>query len=186
MNSGKTIFVYWSPVDGEQPESMGVLSAQNVRNKEVFAFEFDSEWLRRHPEYRLDPDLQNYTGPQYSVKANFGLFMDSAPDRWGRKLMMRREAIRARKAAEKPQTLLESDYLLGVYDETRMGALRFKLSPDGGFLNDDTAMAAPPWARLRELEEASRHLEDDTLTSEHEKWLSMLLAPGSSLGGARP
>ena len=186
MNSGKTIFVYCSPVDGEQPESMGVLSAQNVRNKEVFAFEFDSEWLRRHPEYRLDPDLQNYTGPQYSVKANFGLFMDSAPDRWGRKLMMRREAIRARKAAEKPQTLLESDYLLGVYDETRMGALRFKLSPDGGFQNDDTAMAAPPWARLRELEEASRHLEDDTLTSEHEKWLSMLLAPGSSLGGARP
>ena len=156
MNSSKKIFVYWSPLgDGNQPELMGVLTAQNVRNKEVFSFEFDSEWLRRHPEIRLDPDLQHYAGLQYSAKANFGLFMDAAPDRWGRKLMMRREAIRARKAAEKPRTLLESDYLLGVYDETRMGALRFKLSLDGRFQNDDMAMAAPPWARLRELEEAS-------------------------------
>ena len=187
MNSSKKIFVYWSPLgDGNQPELMGVLTAQNVRNKEVFSCEFDSEWLRRHPEIRLDPDLQHYAGLQYSAKANFGLFMDAAPDRWGRKLMMRRETIRARKAAEKPRTLLESDYLLGVYDETRMGALRFKLSPEGRFQNDDMAMAAPPWARLRELEEASRHLEDDALGTEHEKWLAMLLAPGSSLGGARP
>ena len=187
MNSSKKIFVYWSPLGNEnQPEQMGVLTAQVVRSKEVFSFEFDSEWLRRHPEIRLDPDLQHYAGLQYSAKANFGLFMDAAPDRWGRKLMMRREAIRARKAAEKPRTLLESDYLLGVYDETRMGALRFKLSPDGRFQNDDMAMAAPPWARLRELEEASRHLEDDALGTEHEKWLAMLLAPGSSLGGARP
>ena len=187
MNSSKKIFVYWSSLgDGNQPEFMGVLATQIVRNKEVFSFEFDSEWLRRHPEIRLDPDLQHYAGLQYSAKANFGLFMDAAPDRWGRKLMMRPETIRARKAAEKPRTLLESDYLLGVYDETRMGALRFKLSPDGRFQNDDMAMAAPPWARLRELEEASRHLEDDTLGTEHEKWLAMLLAPGSSLGGARP
>ena len=187
MNSSKKMFVYWSPLgDGNQPEFMGVLTAQNVRNKEVFSFEFDSEWLRSHQEIRLDPDLQHYAGLQYSTKMNFGLFMDAAPDRWGRKLMMRREAIRARKAAEKPRTLLESDYLLGVYDETRMGALRFKLSPEGRFQNDDMAMAAPPWARLRELEEASRHLEDDALGTEHEKWLAMLLAPGSSLGGARP
>ena len=59
--------------------------------------------------------------------------MDSAPDRWGRKLMQRRETMRARHANEKPRSLMESDYLLGVYDETRMGALRFRLSPDGIF-----------------------------------------------------
>ena len=81
---------------------------------------------------------------------------------------------------------MESDYLLGVHDEARMGALRFKTSPDGVFLNNDAAMAAPPWTRLRELEEASRHLDDEGPDSEREKWLAMLLAPGSSLGGARP
>ena len=69
---------------------------------------------------------------------------------------------------------MESDYLLGVHDEARMGALRFKTSPDGHFLNDDQAMAAPPWARLRELEEASRHVDDDSTDSEREKWLAVV------------
>ena len=99
--------------------------------------------------------------------------------------MKKREAIRARKANEKPQKLLESDYLLGVYDEGRMGALRLALSSDGPFLSNDTALAAPPWVQLRALEDASHHLEnDDDLMDEH--WLDVLLAPGSSLGGARP
>ncbi len=186
MSAGKNILVYWDHL-ASSPELFGVLTVQNIRNKEVFSFDFDESWLKRHPDYRcLDPELQFYGGTQFTGKVNFGLFMDSAPDRWGRKLMMRREAIRARKANEKPRVLLESDYLLGVYDETRMGALRFKLMETDGFLNDNAAMAAPPWARLRELEEASRNLENDTLTSDHEKWLAVLMAPGSSLGGARP
>ena len=101
--------------------------------------------------------------------------------------MRRREAIRARNEERSPSPLQESDYLLGVYDETRMGAIRFRLSPDGEFVNNDRAMAAPPWTSLRELEAASRNYEDESQSdSEHEKWLSMLIAPGSSLGGARP
>lgn len=103
--------------------------------------------------------------------------MDSAPDRWGRKLMQRREAYRARREGESPRILMESDYLLGVHDDARMGALRFKTDPDGHFLNDDQAMAAPPWARLRELEEASRHVDDDSTDSNVKKWLAMLIAP---------
>ena len=185
MNSTKEILVYWNHMS-EKPELLGALSAQVVRNKEVFSFEFDEAWLANHPYQMLDPDLQMYSGKQFSSKANFGIFMDSAPDRWGRKLMLRREAIRARKSGEKPRTLLESDYLLGVYDENRMGAIRFKLPDDSAFLNYDLSMAAPPWTRLRELEAASRHLDDEKIDSEHERWLSMLLAPGSSLGGARP
>ena len=186
MNTEKPIFVYWNHLLTE-PELLGILSAQNIRNKEVFSFSFEKKWLKAHPEYPLlDSDVQSYGGVQFATKANFGMFMDSSPDRWGRKLMMRREAIRARKANEKPRSLLESDYLLGVYDETRMGAFRFKLSETGDFLNNDSTMAAPPWARLRELEEASRKLENDTLSNEHEKWLAVLMAPGSSLGGARP
>lgn len=183
----KTIYVYFDhQAVSMESELLGILSVQINRGKEIFSFAFDRSWLTNHPEQNLDPDLQLYAGPQYTQKPNFGLFMDSAPDRWGRKLMQRREAIRARQTGENPVILNESDYLLGVYDETRMGALRFKLQPDGNFVNDDRAMSAPPWARLRELEEACRHLDDGSSDTEHEKWLSMLLAPGSSLGGARP
>lgn len=185
MNAIKEILVFGNHLT-EVPELLGVLSAQCIRNKEVFSFEFDDAWLAAHPDQMLDPDLQMYSGKQFSTKANFGIFMDSSPDRWGRRLMLRREAIRAKKAGEKPRTLLESDYLLGVYDDNRMGAIRFKLEDGGAFLNNDMSMAAPPWTRLRELEAASRHLDDDMIDSEHERWLSMLLAPGSSLGGARP
>ncbi len=187
MNTGKIICVYFDHRSARRtPVLLGMLTAQQVRGKEVFSFEFSKDWLREHPGQALDPDLQLYAGPQFTLKPNFGLFMDSAPDRWGRKLMQRREAYRARRKGESPRILMESDYLLGVHDEARMGALRFKTSPDGHFLNDDQAMAAPPWARLRELEEASRHVDDDSTDSEREKWIAMLIAPGSSLGGARP
>jgi len=187
MSSSKTIYVFWDHLRNSQPPVLlGTLSPQFSRGKELFSFAFDKEWLKTNPGQSLDPDLQLYAGPQFTTKNNFGLFMDSAPDRWGRNLMMRREAIRARQIAEKPQSLAESDFLLGVYDETRMGALRFKTELGGNFRNDDSAMAAPPWVRLRELEEASRHFEDEKDSSQHEKWISMLLAPGSSLGGARP
>ena len=144
MSAKRDILVYWSHLS-EEPELFGVLSVQCLRGKEVFSFSFDDAWLRHHPNHsELSPDLQFYGGTQFATKANFGIFMDSAPDRWGRRLMMRREAIRAREANETPRTLLESDYLLGVYDETRMGALRFKSSETGRFLNDDSQMAAPP------------------------------------------
>lgn len=185
MNDNRKIYVYFDH-NTQTPEALGIITVQQVRGKELFSFEFDVDWLRKHPEHNLDPDLQLYAGPQFAPKNNFGIFMDSAPDRWGRRLMLRREAFRANKAGVRPKVLRESDFLLGVYDETRMGALRFKTDPNGNFLNDDCNMAAPPWARLRELEEACRHLDDEKEQTEHEKWLSMLIAPGSSLGGARP
>ena len=137
----------------------------------------------------LDPDLQLYPGRQYldSTKSNFGIFLDSSPDRWGRQLMRRREAIRARQEGRTIRQLTEADYLLEVHDETRMGALRFKLEEAGKFVNHDSELPVPPWTSLRELESACRHYEEESLSdSEHEKWLTMLLAPGSSLGGARP
>lgn len=150
MSAAQTIQVYWDHLrDSQAPVLLGTLSVQISRGKELLAFEFDPEWLRTNPGQSLDPDLQLYAGPQFAAKPNFGIFMDSAPDRWGRNLMARKEAVRARIAGEKPKPLLESDYLLGVYDETRMGALRFKSEPSGHFLNDDSAMAAPPWTRLR-------------------------------------
>lgn len=186
----KTIYVYadWTGLEG--PSSMGVLSASFVRGIEIFAFEYNNEWLKTSNFQNLDPSLQLYGGPQYNSddKPNFGLFLDSSPDRWGRVLMKRREAIIARKEGRKPDTLFESDFLLGVYDEHRMGGLRFKTDPEGPFLSAEKAFATPPWASLRELEHASLELEKDEDKEDDEalKWLNMLLAPGSSLGGARP
>jgi len=99
--------------------------------------------------------------------------------------MKRKEAMLAREENRKPRALTESDYLLGVCDETRIGALRFALEENGVFLSAEKDLAAPPWTTLRTLESASLSFENDE-DGQEEKWLRQLLAPGSSLGGARP
>ncbi|MCE2733101.1 MAG: type II toxin-antitoxin system HipA family toxin [Flammeovirgaceae bacterium] len=185
----RSIQVYAGWKDLEQPTLMGILYATQVRGKEVFSFNYAEAWLQSKNAQSLDPDLQLYSGPQYlgEGKSNFGIFLDSSPDRWGRVLMDRREALLARRENRKARTLFETDYLLGVFDGHRMGALRFKEDDTGDFLNDNKEMASPPWTSIRELEEASIRLEDDDDDeTEKMKWLNMLMAPGSSLGGARP
>ncbi len=185
----RTLFVYAHWMGLEHPTLMGHLHASQLRGKEIFSFEYDDAWLQSGHAQNLDPDLLLYTGPQYldEGKSNFGIFLDSSPDRWGRVLMNRREATIARQEKRKSKTLFETDYLLGVYDGHRMGALRFKESEDGPFLNDNREIAIPPWTSIRELEQACMHIEDDDLDdTEKLKWLNMLMAPGSSLGGARP
>ena len=190
QNNSRNISVYahWSGM--EDPLLMGVLHSDRLKGKEVFSFEYIDEWLKNGPAQLLDPSLQLYTGLHYlnDVQDNFGIFLDSSPDRWGRILMRRREAAFARNENREEKKLFETDYLLGVYDGHRMGALRFKLEDDGPFLNDNKNMASPPWTSLRELEQISLRLEDDDVIDDPEylKWLSMLIAPGASLGGARP
>lgn len=183
--SEKDIFVYadWLA----EPTLIGTLHVSVNHGRESYAFEYDNEWLDGHPNMMLDPDIYQTLGRQYpkAGKELFGMFADSCPDRWGRLLMRRREAIDAREEGRKPQKLLESDYLLGVYDETRMGAIRFALEKGGKFQSPDKRLAAPPWATLRQLESASLAFENERDPDE-EKWLRQLLAPGSSLGGARP
>lgn len=181
----KTIYVYENWLS-DTPSLIGRLYVDSVRGGESYSFEYDGAWLSNPAAVMLDPDLNLYGGRQYPIgKDKFGLFADSSPDRWGRVLMKRRERILADKEERKPRTLTESDYLLGVYDETRMGALRFALEEGGVFLSDDASTPTPPWTSLRTLEEASREFEKDErgLT---DKWLKQLLKPGSSLGGARP
>jgi serine/threonine-protein kinase HipA len=183
------ILVYADWKGLELPALMGTLSVTHTRGHAVFTFSYDKQWISTGKAQNLDPDLQLYDGPQFlaSSKPNFGLFMDSSPDRWGRVLMDRREGILARKENRKAKPLFEEDYLLGVYDEHRMGALRFKSTEEGPFLNDNKGFAAPPWTSLRELEFASLQIEQDALKEEDIlKWINMLIAPGASLGGARP
>lgn len=174
----------------EEPLLMGTLFATPARGKEIFSFEYDLAWLKSPHAQILDPDLGLFSGPQYAREGhnNFGLFLDSAPDRWGRVLMQRREAQLAKGEERDVQPLLESDYLLGVYDKHRMGAFRFRLSEDGPFLDNQAHMATPPWTKLRDLEHASLQLEgqDAESNKDYLSWLKMLIAPGGSLGGARP
>lgn len=183
----KAIYVYEN-FSGETPQFIGTLYVDHVRGRETYSFQYDQEWLRSNIfAFRLDPDLELFAGRQYPIgqKDIFGIFADSSPDRWGRVLMTRRERILASQEDRKPRKLLGSDFLLGVYDETRMGAIRFKLDKKGPFLSDDDKTPTPPWANLRTLEEAARQFERDESGLE-QKWLNQLIKPGSSLGGARP
>jgi serine/threonine-protein kinase HipA len=190
-NNELKIWVYadWQSLGGFQ--HMGILTTQHVRGKEIFSFEYNETWLTSSGQALfLDPNLSMYKGKQYlpEEKSNFGLFLDSSPDRWGRLLMRRREAWSAKKEEREERTLFESDYLLGVFDGNRMGGLRFKLEEDGDFLNNQKKMAAPPWTSIRELEYASLQLERDDVINDpgYAQWLNLLLDPGASLGGARP
>ena len=173
----------------EKPIFMGVLRSEKVRGKEVFCYENDPDWLKYTHFRNLDPDLSAFTGKQFLPvnKENFGLFLDSSPDRWGRTLLMRREAILARSENRQARNLSEADFLMGIYDGSRMGALRFKYDKEGEFMDNDHNMAIPPWASLRQLEYASKQIElEEIPDKEYVRWLNMLIAPGSSLGGARP
>jgi len=172
------------------PQFIGVLHSSYSRGKEIFSFEYDKIWLQSSFVQDIDPDLGRYSGIQYlrDEKSNFGVFLDSSPDRWGRVLMDRRESILSRMEKRTRRNLNESDFLLGVFDEQRMGALRFKETESGVFMNNNRDFATPPWTSIRELELACYQVENDLIKDDAEqlKWLYLLLAPGSSLGGARP
>lgn len=181
------IYVYAHWIGMQEPELTGILSAHFAKGKKSFSFEYDRTWIKSKEQMLFDPDIQFYSGPQFpSDKENFGIFLDSMPDTWGRTLMKRRVSQQAKENGEKPRTLYDIDYLLGVYDESRMGALRFKTELDGPFLDNNNTSPTPPWSSIRELQNAAKMLENDDDNKEIQKWLSVLMAPGSSLGGARP
>ena len=153
-------------------------------------FAYDPTWLTHSQAFQLDPDLSLSAGDFYPKDSNFGVFLDSCPDRWGQVLMKRRELVEARQAERTRRELRAWDFLLGVQDATRMGALRFSAVADGGqplFLANE-ALAAPPLTQLGELQqvalELTRKKQDDL--SLLQQWLRVLVAPGASLGGARP
>jgi serine/threonine-protein kinase HipA len=187
MNAVVYVFADWEEFD--EPTLVGTLRSSVIKNKEHFSFNYDNDWLQSPYAQKIDPDLNLYSGEQHSDAAkNFRTFLDSCPDRWGRLLMKRREAIIARQEERRPNVLYEIDYLLGVHDLYRLGALRFKREMNGAFLDNDEKLATPPISSLRDLEYAAQQVEDNSNTDDHEylKWLTMLMSPGSSLGGARP
>ena len=152
----RTVRVFADLAYFEKPQLMGLLRYQRAARGGIFSFEYSPTWLEQAEALAFDPDLSLVEGPQYPAaeRGSFGIFFDSAPDRWGRELMQRRENARARESKHKPAALNEWDYLLAVYDETRLGALRFQLEEGGPFVDRDDRLAAPPITSLGELQTA--------------------------------
>lgn len=174
----------WAGLGG--PRRVGTVRVSTVRGREVVAVAFAPDWLARQGGLILDPLLSPVTGWQHPAQAGFpGILRDSAPDRWGRMLLRRHEAELARSEARPTRPLTEMDYLLGVSDRTRLGALRFQADPAGPFLAEPTERDIPPLATLRKLESMAVRLDADPEVHLEED-IDLLLAPGSSLGGARP
>lgn len=152
-------------------------------------FNYDKDWLKYPLCFSLDPQLSldnSVFFPNPST-GNFGIFLDSSPDRWGQTLMQRRELIGAKNENRKPRNLYAWDFLIGVQDFTRQGALRFKHEGGNEFLAANE-LSAPPIAKLGELETVAKELTNKQIDDLDalERWLAVLVAPGSSLGGARP
>ena len=179
------VYADWLEISG--PKLIGILAAHQGKGRKTFSFSYDEKWLETEKPFLFDPDITWNRGQQFPIgKSNFGIFNDSMPDTWGRTLMKRREAQIAKEENRAAKNLHDIDFLLGVNDESRMGGLRFKLQEKEPFLNNDQARPTPPWSSVRELQHGISLIESDKDSKEVRKWLSILLAPGSSLGGARP
>ena len=167
------------------PNLVGRLWGRARKNKESATFEYDRTWLENPARFSLEPALNLGSGPYHTVgdAPMFGAIGDSAPDRWGRTLMRRMERRRAEREKQAPRTLQEMDYLLLVDDEARQGALRFAEKEGGPFLREEGLKRIPPVIELPRLLSAAEHVIDETDTEED---LRLLIAPGTSLGGARP
>jgi serine/threonine-protein kinase HipA len=171
-------------LDGK-PQLVGRLWGRVRKERESATFEYDATWLENPAHFSLEPALQLGPGPFHTPGdlPMFGAIGDSAPDRWGRVLMRRMERRRAEREHTTPRTLREIDYLLLVDDEARQGALRFAERAGGPFLRAEDAKRIPPIIDLPKLLSASERVIEEKDTDED---LLLLIAPGSSLGGARP
>ncbi|MCY4035206.1 MAG: type II toxin-antitoxin system HipA family toxin [Hyphomicrobiales bacterium] len=179
----KEIFVY---VDlAGAPALVGRLWSRVRNGRESATFEYDQTWLKNPQRFALEPALALTPGPFHtsSGKELFGALGDSAPDSWGRAIMRRNKRRRAERKGETLSSFPEVDFLLLVDDESRQGALRFKTDPEGAFLTTGEQSRIPPLVGLRQLLSAVERVENNT---EDDEDLRLLIAPGSSLGGARP
>lgn len=174
--------------DERGPRSAGQLRRAGSGQRADLSFEYAPVWLQAADVFTLDPSLNPIPGEQRRVGGGlFGIFSDAAPDNWGRRLLERREVVTARRDRRPARALDEWDFLVGVNDATRMGGLRFRRATSHHFI-DDQALEVPPKTSLRELEAIAARLDRGDRASDDEvgRWLEQLIAPGASLGGARP
>lgn len=170
-------------LEGEN-RRIGLARCNRARGKETVLFEYADEWLRDADRFALEPALPLTRGgfAPPAGQTIHGTLGDSAPDTWGRRLMQRAERRQAEREGRAVRTLMESDYLLGVADETRLGALRFRRAGEEDFLARPRS-GVPALVELGRLLQITERILRDEETDED---LQMIFAPGSSLGGARP
>jgi serine/threonine-protein kinase HipA len=180
----REVFVYMDYAGGS-PVLVGRLLSRIRKGRESATFEYDAGWLARADRFSLEPALILAPGPYHTGidRPMFGAIGDSAPDRWGRVLMRRAERKAANREGRQSRTLFEIDFLLLVDDEVRAGALRFSEKASGPFLAEAGKFRIPPLVELNRLLAATERVIEDR---EDEEDLRLLIAPGSSLGGARP
>ena len=174
-------------MDAQQTESVGVLGHDMIRGNAAYQWEFEAQWLQKHSQTLLSGDLQNAGGPQYASGRLFGFLQDAMPDRWGRRLIDKRERLLAAQEGRAPRHLTDIDYLTQIDDTTRMGALRLREGNNLlGTQYADTPI--PPLTHLREFVDMAQEYErqDEQGGTIREEWLLNLYKQGSSLGGARP
>ena len=173
-----------------KPELVGELCYEKLRGSDSYAFKFDENWMSIHAGIKLSEDMNNYPGMQYTQPGNdiFGCFSDALPDRWGRTLLKRREQIQASEEKRAVRSLSSFDYLMGIDDFSRMGGFRFKRELEGDYINVSPSLKIPPLTEIRELIHASQEVEksEDNDVLPEKKWITQLIQPGTSLGGARP
>lgn len=181
--SDKKILVYISL--SNENYFVGTLWSHFNRGRETSDFEYSKDWLKNPKAFSLEPALFLGAGKQVNPRQTplFGSFGDSAPDTWGRILMRRYEAQIAKDENRNPRTLNEIDYLLYVNDYARQGALRFRTEDNKDFLFPGNLKSIPPLVNLTKLLAATEKVVN---FEERNSDLQLLLAPGSSLGGARP
>ena len=181
--SSPTAFVYID-TDGS-PRLVGRLYVTAHRGRETATFQYDEAWIAGADSFALEPALTVSRAPHYAGEDRrmFGALGDSAPDRWGQTLLRRAERRQAKAENRAPRALRDVDFLLGVTDSVRQGALRLALTEGGPFVAPERPMGVPPLVELPALLAATdRYLADQESAED----LRLLLAPGSSLGGARP
>lgn len=165
---------------------MGEIIVNNSRGNLNTSFTFNEEFLKRNKlKFKIDPNLNYFNGPQWAISKTglFKIFEDTCPDRWGRRLIDKKEKINAEKENRKIKTLDEIDYMLNINDESRMGSFKYKIKGEDNFIPKKDNMDIPPITSLRALEDASFAFEKN---DDESKWLKQLVMQGSSLGGARP
>ena len=165
-------------------QRLGLMRRHVSGRRDTVTFEYDDAWLRNHNRFALEPALQLTPGV-FSAPSNqrlFGSIGDSAPDTWGRQLMRRVERFRADRENRTVRTLAEADYLLGVMDAARSGALRFRRTGEVPF-QAPANIGVPALVELPHLLRITERIMRDEETEED---LRLIFAPGSSLGGARP
>ena len=171
-------------------ELVGELSYESLRGSDSYGFKYDDNWLKKYGNLFLSDDLNNYPGQQYTQpeKDIFGCFSDALPGRWGRTLLHCREQVLANEEKRPIRRLTSFDYLKGIDDASRMGGFRFKTDANGDFINSANTLRIPPLTNIRELLNASSEIEKSEEYNQQpdKKWLTQLVQPGSSLGGARP